>query len=755
MDFQPLNLVFRELKKEKALRPVFSAMERGKQILSPDFFIYIVRHILAKERKEGIKLEKNNDYSLIRLKKQFLGLGYEVSPFIYEAGQMSVRGEIIDFWDKTALYPIRLEFFDRTLEQIYFFDLRTKKPIHKISSFFVYPCKFKKFRDSRIIDLPIRSHLKSSLRDIIELSQDKNQKIFIFSRFEASLRDLIRKNKAKIYFLPPQNSPGFSFKNLHFFTDLDFERKVKIRRFAEIKDFSVGDYVVHIDHGIAKLDGIGPKKLPLSLDEQILGQKERKDFYYHLRFKNSAFLYAPLLEKRRITKYIGSNPSLSVLGGKEWQEAKIAARNEAKKLAIKLFSLYSELKKQRSEINPREADEYLKILDRSFSYELTLSQKKILKNILKKLKKQEVLDFLLSGEASSGKTEVALRLASVFLASQKQAIFLAPTTFLAYQQYLVAKNRFKKLPLKVGILSRFQTHAENSKTIEQFNSLKIDFLVGTHKILYSKLNLKNLGFLIIDEEQRFGVSQKEKIRLIKKDISVLSLTATPIPRTLHLAFSGLKSMGNLGELPFAKAKIKESIIGQKNWRKIEKIIENNKKSPIFFVAPFIRDLHYLEPKLRKIFKKKRIIVAHARMERKKLAQIYSDFSLGKIDILLSTPIVEHGLDISLANLMILWYGERFGLADLYQLRGRIGRIGQKALFLVAVPEKISDSSYSRLIDFLSLVKTKKPGWEISMKDLERRGEGEILGKRQHGIVNQVGLYLFSNLLKHSIKKIAT
>jgi len=761
MIFRPFEIVFKEFENQKEIFEVLSLYEKGREVLAPEFFQYIVRHIWAKKIGWGIDFRKNENYSLLELKDKFLEMGYIFSPFVYEKGQFSIRGDIIDFYDKISSYPVRLEFFDKTLEKIYFFDLYSKKPIAKFESVFVYPIKFKNY-PQEVSTLKIFSHSGSSIKDILALAKKSKNKIFIFSKFEDSFRGLTKNSKAKIYFFPPQNFGGFSFKNLHLFTDLDFERKIKIRRFKEVKDFSVGDYVVHIDHGIAKLEGIGPKTLPLSLDEQMLGREELRTFYYHLRFRNNAYLYVPLSQKRRITKYIGVSPRLSALGGKEWAKIKNLAQKEAKKLAITLYLLYSKLKKQKINIDFAGGKEFLDILEKTFPYELTPSQRKVLKEISQIIKRKEVLDYLLCGESSSGKTEVALRVSSLFLGGGKQVIFLAPTTFLAYQHYLVAKERFRKLPIKVGILSRFQSERENLKTIADFNSSKIDFLIGTHKILFSSLNFSNLGLLIIDEEQRFGVKQKEKIRFKKNNLGVLYLSATPIPRTLSLALSGIKRIGVLQELPYEKAKIKEKIILKSDWQEIKRIIEKELESKekegirgqIFFVAPFVSDLYKIFPKLKKYFKNKNIVLAHGRMDRKKLAEIYSDFSLNKIDILLSTPIVEHGIDISFSNLMILWYGERFGLSDLYQLRGRVGRRGQKSLFVIAVPKKISGSSYRRLIDFLNLVKKEKPAFEISMQDLKTRGEGELLGKRQHGIVNQVGLYLFSDLVKNNVNSLS-
>jgi transcription-repair coupling factor (superfamily II helicase) len=603
-----------------------------------------------------------------------------------------------------------------------------------------------------VLDLPIRSHGKTNFLEIAKLAKRKNQIIFVFSRFESAFRELTENHQSKIYFLPPIQFSGFSLGNIHLFTDADFEQKIKRRRFAKIVEFGVGDFVVHIDHGICKLEGIGPKSLPLSLDEQIIGVKERKDFYYHLRFRHNAFLYAHLSEKNRITKYIGSNPKLSALGGKEWQEAKVRATIEAKRLARKLAKLFLAIKQQKIELALQKIEPALKILDQTFGFSLTNSQQKAIDEVKNLIKKNKPFDHLIAGEASSGKTEIAIRVASMFLANSKQVLLLAPTTFLAYQNFLVAKNRLSNLRIKVGVLSRFNTSEENQKTIEAYNQRKIQLLVGTHKIFFSHLNLQKTGLLIIDEEQRFGVEQKEQLRIKKPNISMLSLSATPIPRTLNLALTGVKTMSVLSEMPFERGEVQNIILGQDNFKPIKKFIqvELKRDGQVYFVAPLIRDLYEIEQELINVGIKKTVL-AHGRMNEKKLAQIFSDFSLGKIKVLLSTSIVEHGLDFPKANTMILWFGERLGMADLYQLRGRIGRSSRSSHFVLAIPQNISDSAYSRLIDFLSLIKESNAFYSLALKDLQTRGEGEIFGKRQHGVINKVGLYLFSDLVRKELK----
>ncbi|MDD3773876.1 MAG: helicase-related protein, partial [Patescibacteria group bacterium] len=603
-----------------------------------------------------------------------------------------------------------------------------------------------------VLDLPIKNHFKANLLEVSRLAKKKDQLIFIFSKYETALRELTEGYQSKIFILPPIDFKGFSYQNIHLFTDADFEKKMPRRRFAKIVKFGVGDFVVHIDHGICKLEGIGPKSLPMSLDEQIIGVTERKDFYYHLRFRNNAFLYSHLSEKDRITKYIGANPRLSALGGRDWQEIKMLANLEAKRLAQKLSQLFLDLQKQKINFDKKESQIALNILEKTFPFELTFSQKKVIVEVEKLLKKNRPFDHLISGEASSGKTEVALRIAAIFLANSKQVLMLAPTTFLAYQNFLVAKSRLSNLGIKVGVLSRFNSQEKNQKTIELYNQGKIEMIVGTHKILFSRLSLKNTGLLVIDEEQRFGVEQKEKLRLKKKDLSILNLSATPIPRTLNLALTGVKTMSILKEMPFERGEIKSVVLAQNDFKQIKNFIdaEIEKGGQVYFVAPLIKDLHMIEQELLKTKVQEKIMVANGRMNEKKLAEIFTDFSQGKIKILLSTAIVEHGLDFPNANTMILWFGERLGMADLYQLRGRVGRSIKNANFVIAVSQNISDTSYSRLIDFLNLIKEPNAFYQLSIRDLEKRGSGDIFGKRQHGIINKVGLYLFSELVKKEL-----
>ncbi|MCD6195055.1 DEAD/DEAH box helicase [bacterium] len=746
MEMRPLEKIITGFAAEPEVQRTLSFLKKGEVPQAPELFLYIVRHISAKERGEGIWLRQGKDYSQRVLRQKFSALGFVESPLVYEKGQFSFRGEVVDFWDNVSLYPVRLEFFDQTLERIYFFDQRSQKSLEIVDSLFVYPIKFSELKHSESLIL-CKPHSYSTFKEVIRLAHSSQQRVVLFSRYELALKALAK--KAKIYFLPPLDFSGFSLGRWHFFTDKDFQKKIKIRRFKSITDFSVGDYVVHIDHGIAKLEGIGPKQLPLSLDEQVLPQAERREFYYHLRFQNNAYLYVPLKEKRRLTKYIGLKPHLSSLGKSGWEKTKILAEAEAEKLAKKLFALYKSLKRQKIEIK-RFGQFFLKHLEKTCPFSLTPAQKKALQEIQNLLFQKRPFDHLLIGPAGSGKTEVALRVASLFL-PDKQVVFLAPTTILAQQQYLVFKERLQNLPVRVALVCSLQKEKKNQEIIKKFNEGKIDLLIGTHKLLFASLEAENLGLAVIDEEQRFGVKQKEKWRLKNPSLSVLSLTATPIPRTLYLSLSKIKTMSVLEG--WVERKIKDRVLSQSDWSRIEKVIKRaaKKKKGVYFVAPLIKDVLNISSKLK--FMGFEVAVAHGRMPKDKLAQALSRFSLRKVDVLVATAIVEHGLDISGAQTMILWYGSRLGIGDLYQLRGRIGRAGQVSYFWVAVPKKLPDSSYERLVDFLSLIKEPQAFYKISLRDLEKRGEGEIFGKRQHGIINQVGAYLFSEMVSQAWEKI--
>jgi len=748
---RPMELALEKINHLKKFEHILKLNKKGDLIL-PELLQYLLDHFNSKNRGEGIRLKLKATISPKRLLVLFEELGFVNSPLVYEPGQIRLQGEIIEFWDHISTQPIKIEFFDNEIEQIYFYDLRTRKKIENLKTVFIYPLEFKKGAKTKLVDLGIQIHSRENFLKVSRLAQKKNQIIFIFSHLESAFLEITSDHKAQIFILPSLSFPGFSLGNIHFFTDLDFAKKIKIKRFANIKEFKVGDFVVHIDHGICKLEGIGPKSLPLSLDEQILGAKERRDFYYHLRFRHNAFLYANLSEHNRITKYIGSNPRLSVLGGKEWHKLRLLASIEAKILSQKLSKLFAQIKKQKIEFDFKKANEAERILDKSFGFSLTRSQENNLLRIKKLLRSRKPLDHLIAGEAASGKTEVALRLSSWFLANFRQVLLLSPTTFLAYQNFLVAKNRLSHLGIRVGVLSRFNSKEENKKTIDAYNRGKIEFLVGTHKILFAKINLSDTGLLLIDEEQRFGVEQKEKIRLKKPDISIVSLSATPIPRTLNLALNGAKSMSLIKETPFSNQKIEDFILGTKQLKKLKKIIKKETESnrQVYFVAPRIADLHEIKANLEGVGIKNAIL-AHGRMGEKRLAQVFSDFSLGKIKLLLSTQIVEHGLDFPKARTMILWYSGRLGLADLYQLRGRISRSEFKAQFIAVVPADLADSAYTRLIDFLTLMKNKDAFLKLALKDLENRGEGEIFGKRQHGVINKVGLYLFSEMVKIDLR----
>jgi transcription-repair coupling factor (superfamily II helicase) len=523
-------------------------------------------------------------------------------------------------------------------------------------------------------------------------------------------------------------------------TAKDFlKKKLKSQKlFSDLKGIKPGDYLVHLDHGIGIYNG----------QEAIDGNK-----YYKIQYAADDKLYVPLGLERKLSRYIGFvDHKVSRLGSSLWQKTKKKIKEEAEKLAKELLEIYA--KRKISDRTPYLTDEEIqKELTETFKYLETPDQSQAIEDIKKDMEDTEPMDRIVCGDVGFGKTEVALRAIIKAAVSGKQIVLLCPTTILANQHFQNFKERLKNLPVKIAMLSRFQTKNEQSKIIENLKTGGIDVLIGTHRVLSKDVEFKDLGLLVIDDEQRFGVKQKEKFKKIRASLDVLSLSATPIPRTLYMALSSLKKISLIQTPPEGRLPIKTFVLPFKS-EIIKKSIQDEikREGQIYFLYNRVETIEKVKDFLQKLLPKAIYGIAHGKLKEKELMKVMTDFQNKKIDVLVATTIIESGLDLPNVNTLIVADATRLGLSQAYQIRGRIGRSDTQAFSYFLYPKRLSDLAKRRL-NALKESEELGSGYKIALKDLEIRGAGNILGKEQSGNINQIGLNLYCQILSEAIEKI--
>ncbi len=516
-------------------------------------------------------------------------------------------------------------------------------------------------------------------------------------------------------------------------------------KIEDFKDIKIDDYVVHEDYGVGVYKGISKEVV----------NNIPKDFL-KLQYKGSDRLYVSIdqLDKIQIYKHSDAEKvKVHKLGGKEWTNAKEKVKKSLLVLAKELIELRAKRELMQSYSYPQD-DILQQDFESSFEYTETDDQLKCAEEIKKDLEKSRPMDRLLCGDVGFGKTEVATRAIFKVVKESKQVALLVPTTVLAQQHYKNLTKRFKKYPVKIGVLSRFRTKKQQDETIKLLKLGEIDLIIGTHRLLSEDIEFNDLGLLIIDEEQRFGVRHKEKILNLKENIDVLTLTATPIPRTLHMSMIGLRDISIIEDPPENRFPVQTYVMEYNKSVVKEAILkEYNRNGQVFVVYNKVKSIHKIKEEIIGLLPELNIEIAHGQMSSRELENIMINFFNGTIDVLISTTIIETGMDVPNANTMIVIDADHFGLSQLYQLRGRIGRSDKLSYCYLTyrkdkVLSEIAKKRLSAIKDFVEL----GSGYKISMKDLEIRGAGNLLGAEQSGHIGQIGYELYTKLLKHTIKK---
>ena len=517
----------------------------------------------------------------------------------------------------------------------------------------------------------------------------------------------------------------------------------RIQDFAEL---SVGDFVVHEKHGLGIYRGI----------EKVEVDRIVKD-YIKIEYRGGSNLYIPATQLDCLQKYSGADaskaPKLNKLGTQEWNKTKSKVRGAVKNIAKELVELYAVRQEKEGYVCGPDTV-WQREFEEMFPYEETEDQLSAIEDAKRDMESTKIMDRLICGDVGYGKTEVALRAAFKEVQESRQVAYLAPTTILAQQIYNTFVQRMKEFPVRVELLCRFRTPAQQKKAIEDLKKGQVDVIIGTHRILSKDVQFKNLGLLIVDEEQRFGVTHKEKIKQLKKDVDVLTLTATPIPRTLHMSLIGIRDMSVLEEPPMDRMPIQTYVMEYDEETVREAINrELRRGGQVYYVYNRVTDIADVALRIAKLVPDARVDFAHGQMSERELENVMYSFVNGDIDVLVSTTIIETGLDISNVNTMIIHDSDRYGLSQLYQLRGRIGRSNRTAYaFLMYRKNVMLKETAEKRLAAIREYTDLGSGFKIAMRDLELRGAGNLLGAQQHGHMNAVGYDLYCKMLNEAVKE---
>lgn len=730
-------------------------------------------------------------------------MGYERVFTVVEPGQFSWKGEVVDIFVPGSVLPYRLILFDDIVEEIKLFDPGNQRSVKHITEIEIFPAgevltieenvslaklrienaekaTGKRFsisplnwqRMDTVVGLFYRQQAwlgdylgddcfflfvdpEEGLKDFelreretLEILSNKEVEKFIYRRFGTFSPTLLYSVK-KYGLISKREVETFEWTSLKY-EDVKATRKNLPRKQekylpkAPVFDWSEleeGDFVVHIEYGIGKFLGI--RKI-----NSVLGTRE----YLTIEYREGSKIYVPIERLDRVHKYVGDtdNIQLNSLRGNAWKKRKKRVEKEVKERIKELALLYGTREHLRGlslKGDPTLEDAF----KRSFPHLETEDQAKAIEEVLDDLADEKPMDRLVSGDAGYGKTEVALRAAFRAVVSGKQVSILVPTTVLARQHYETFKNRLEPFGVNVDILDRYRTPKERQKILRELKNGKIDVIIGTHSLLSKDVRFADLGLVIIDEEQLFGVMQKEHLKKLRLEVNVLTMSATPIPRTLYMALSGLRELSMIATPPIGRT-MPETYVGPVNDRLIRTAVlrEINRGGQVIYVHNRVNELNKLEIKIRKLLPEVEIGVAHGQMPKRLFEKNVGDFYSGKLQMLLCTTIIESGVDIPNANTLIVDDSQRYGLAQLYQLRGRVGRSTRRAFaYFLYNPKRLTPKAKERL-KALREFSGPGSGMKLAIKDMEIRGFGELLGKEQHGNISSIGLYLYKEMVERAV-----
>ena len=791
--------------------------------------------------KRIISIKKGEELNIDNLIDIFDEFGFERSDIVYQPGQYSIRGGIIDVFSFSQENPYRIELFGDTIDSLRTFDILTQLSIEEKDNFNIVPnftqnqetttkTPFTKWLDEKTIlwinqadvclskvmsieekqnttdnfisskefltavkgktlvflgndfqsketnpicfNTSAQPAFNANFSMLIDCLQQKQEEGYetCFCVLDAQQKERVEKvlvefakdrNMINPTFLQGSLSEGFidNEHKLLLFTDHQlFNRyhKYKLRdgkaqqeklTMEDLLNLSPGDYVTHIDHGIGVFGGL-----------EKIDKGGRKQEAIRLIFKGNDILYVSIHSLHKISRYSSKDtpnaPKLNRLGSSAWQTLKNKTKQKVKDIAKDLIALYAERKASKG--YAFSADSYLQnSLEASFMYEDTPDQLKATKDVKHDMESSYPMDRLVCGDVGFGKTEVAIRAAFKAVCDSKQVVVLVPTTILAFQHWKTFSRRLKDFPCRVDYLNRFRSTKEKKDILKDLASGKIDILIGTHRVVGKDVKFKDLGLLIIDEEHKFGVSVKEKLKQLKVNIDTLTLTATPIPRTLQFSLMGARDLSIINTPPANRQPVNTQVINfDKDLIRDAIDFEIQRGGQVYFVHNRVQSINDIAQTLHQLLPKARIVVGHGQMEGEALERVMLDFIEGQYDILVSTTIVENGLDIPNANTIIINDAHNYGLSDLHQLRGRVGRSNAKAFCYLIAPEAylLTPEAQKRLsaIEEFSAIGS---GFAIAMRDLDIRGAGNLLGAEQSGFISDIGYETYHKILNEAMDEI--
>jgi transcription-repair coupling factor (superfamily II helicase) len=843
-----MNIVLRA----EVLNKLIEHAPSGSPVLIVTYAEALCEKVVTKKElsQNTIHIRVGERISIDDLTNFLFDLSFERKGFVYEPGQFSVRGGIIDVFSFSNEQPYRLEFLDDEIESIRSFDPSTQLSIQKYSQIDLTPNTNEKTlfekRESFFEYIPKESAIWCNdilhIKEVIQIEYEKSDKEF--SNSTSVIKQLSPAETAingetfieqlqqfktvefgkKFYFnslpSPLHSSPQPPFhKNFNLLAEnisanvkegyqniilagnekqadrirkifqdinpelsfgivqltlhegfIDHDNKIacytdhqifdRYHRFRlkdgykthealtlkELQGLHPGDFVTHIDHGVGRFDGLETLNISGKPQEAI-----------RLIYKDSDILYVSIHSLHRISKYSGQEgiaPKLSKLGSTAWAILKQKTKSKVKDIAKDLIKLYAERKSMQGfAFAP---DTYLQHeLEASFIYEDTPDQHKATLDVKKDMESSHPMDRLVCGDVGFGKTEIAIRAAFKAVTDSKQVGVLVPTTILALQHYQTFSERLKDFPCKIDYLNRFKSSKEQKAALQKLESGEIDIIIGTHRMLSADVKFKDLGLLIVDEEQKFGVTAKEKLKSLKVNVDTLTLTATPIPRTLQFSMLGARDLSIINTPPPNRFPVETQLhIFKEEILRDAMYYEISRGGQVFFVHNRIQNLKEIAGLVKRLCPEVKIATAHGQMDGKELESIMLDFIEGNYDILVSTAIVESGLDIPNANTIIINNAHQFGLSDLHQLRGRVGRSNKKAFcYLLSPPVSTLTAEARKRLKTIEEFSELGSGFNIAMRDMDIRGAGNLLGGEQSGFINEVGFETYHKILDEAIAEL--
>ncbi len=768
-----------------------------------------------KLNEKFIVLKVNNTINRDELITKLNDIGYKRESLVTNTGEFSVRGFVVDIFPIFEEHPVRIEFFDNEIDEIKYFDENTQLSIKNIDKIQIKPTLdeydessssifdylddavlvYQDYNQIANVFKAIQEQMKyyddyTSLFNLDEVKNDFNVYIDIINddlNYDIVINaqsienycndktkytmDILNTggylctsdkkfvndlgiNKSKVLSIDISN--GFIYKSIYYYSKNDLIPQKKSfqyntgfkmgKRIDSIEKLEIGDYVVHKASGIGIYMGIST----------IMKNGQARD-YILIKYKGDDKLYLPVDKVDKLYKYSskdGAKPTIHKLNSIEWEKTKIKIRNKIKDISEDLIKIYKN--RSISKVVPFEKDTPEQVLfENEFIYEETQDQLKTTNEIKRDLESSKPMDRLLCGDVGYGKTEVIFRAIFKTVMNNKQVAYLCPTTILSFQQFTSAKERFKNFGVNIAVLNRYSTPKEVRETLEGLEKGTIDVVFGTHRLLSGDIVFKDLGLLVIDEEQRFGVMHKEKIKEMKSNVHVLSVSATPIPRSLQMSLIGIRDLSLIETAPKSKLPVQTYVINYDPYILREVVLkEKARGGQVFILYNRVEKINDLVNDFKKLLPEVSIEYAHGKMTKEQMQDVIYNFDEGKFDCLVCTTIIENGIDIPNANTIIVMDADRFGLSQLYQIRGRVGRGEKQAYaYLMYNKDKILGETAQKRLDAIKEFTELGSGYKIAMRDLSIRGAGDLLGSEQAGFIDSVGVDMYIELINEELNGI--